>query len=547
MILVIISYVLLYQMPVDRKERRRGVEMMRFPKIILVTLLTGSFVTTLAGCSKPTDQTATTQTTKVQRGNLTTEIVAGGNLQLSQKEDLAFQVAGTVAEILVKQEDAVDKGQVIARLDTTVLEENVKTAERAVKSAEVDLADAEAGNFRIKTAEFDLETATNNFNKLNYPYTYATFNLDIPAAIENLSTALRQMDAAQEALKTNPQSGEAVDKYTSAQRNVAQALERLTHGQSIDTYSSTNISKTVSDYQTARAAQIAMEKAQYNLEQTKRSVRSTLDKAKIALDKAKDDLKKARENLANAVITAPFAGFITKVSVSGGDEIQKGTVAVQLADPARFKTTIMVGETDVFKLKEGMEASIQVDSLPTIILLAKVTQIAPTATIQSGVVNYEVEVEADSLPTTGARTQNEQTAATGQGNSTSTTGRSAQLPVIGQARVNTVSGISQLREGLTVTLNITVSGKKDILLVPGQAVQRSGKDTQVQVVKNGVTETKVIKTGISNWQYTEVTEGLDEGEEVIIQKAAAATSSANQSQRQGGQFIVPGIGGGLQR
>jgi multidrug efflux pump subunit AcrA (membrane-fusion protein) len=351
-------------------------------------------------------------------------------------------------------------------------------------------------------------------------------------------------------LNENPQSGEALDKFSSAQRNITQALERLTRGQSIDVYSSTNISTTISNYQTAQSALISMEKAQYNVEQTKRSVQSTLDKANIALDKAKDDLKKAQENLANAVITAPFAGFITKVSVLGGDEIQKGTVAVQLADPARFKTTIMVGEKDVFKLQEGMEASIQIDSLPTVILTANVTQIAPTATIQSGVVNYEVEVEAEPLPAQNARTSGQPVVVSGQGNSSSSTSEPSQSSGRNQVSANSAQGATQLREGLTVTLNITVSGKKDILLIPLQAVQRSGKDTQVQVVKNGVTETRVVKTGISNWQYTEVTEGLEEGEEVIIQKAAAtaaATSSANQSQQKGGQFIVPGVGGGTLR
>lgn len=524
---------------------------MNISKVILAALLAGSIPMAAAGCSSTTSQAATTQTAKVQRGNITTEIVAGGNLQLAQKEDLAFQVAGFVAEVLVKLEDAVEKGQVIARLDTATLEENVKTAERAVKSAEVDLADAEAGDFKIKTAERDLETATMNFNKLNYPYTYATFNLYIPAAIEDLNTALTQMSKAQDALKEGNITdtwAAAVDKYNNAQRKVTTALEKLSMGQSLDTYSAGSISKVVSDYQAARSAQMTMEKAQYNLEQTKRSVQSTLDKANLALDKAKDDLKKAQENLTNAVITAPFAGFITKVSVSGGDEIQKGTVAVQLADPARFKTTIMVGEKDVFKLQEGMEASIQIDSLPTVILTAKVTQIAPTATIQSGVVNYEVEVEADSLQTARTPTQN-QTGALRQDNSTFISGESSQSVARGETGSGTVSNTSQLREGLTVTLNITVSGKKDILLIPGQAIQRSGKNTQVQVVKNGVTETRVVKTGISNWQYTEVTDGLSEGEEVVIPTAIAASPAASQGQQN--PLMIPGsvprIGGGTQR
>jgi multidrug efflux pump subunit AcrA (membrane-fusion protein) len=144
---------------------------MNVPKIVLVTVLAGSMAV-MAGCASQTGQAATTQTAKVTRGNLTTDIVAGGNLQLAQKEDLAFQVAGTVAEVLVRLQDAVEKGQVIARLDNSTLEDNVKTAERAVKSAEIDLSDAEGNVFQIKTAEYNLETATLNFNKLNYPYTF---------------------------------------------------------------------------------------------------------------------------------------------------------------------------------------------------------------------------------------------------------------------------------------------------------------------------------------------------------------------------------------
>lgn len=520
-------------------------------KMVPVILVLGIASIPLAGCASQTSQAVTTQTAKVQRGNLTTDIVAGGNLQLAQKEDLAFQVAGTVAEVLVKLQDAVEKGQVIARLDNSTLEDNVKTAERAVKTAEVDLSDAEGGDFQIKTAEYDLEKATLNFNKLNYPYTNATFNLYIPAAIEDLNNALKEISKAQDTLKEGNITdtwATVADKYNKVQVKVTNALEKLSMGQSLDTYSAGDISRVVSDYQAARSAQMAMESAQRTLEKTKRNVQNTLDKAKIALDKANDDLKKAQENLVNAVITAPFAGFITKVNVSGGDEIQKGTVAAQLADPARFKTTIMVGEMDVFKIKEGMEASIQIDSLPTVILTAKVTQIAPTATVQSGVVNYQVEVEADSLPPVGTETQNP-TGFSRQGNSTFTSGDSSQAVARGQVGTKAVSNISQLREGLTVTLNITVSGKKDILLIPSQAIQRSGKDTQVQVVKNGMTETKIIKTGISNWQYTEVTEGLAEGDEAVIPTAIAASPAASQGQQN--PLTIPGsvprVGGGMQR
>ncbi len=514
-------------------------KIMSIRKAVLLAGLAGSIAVT-TGCAPQKSEAATAQTARVVRGNLTTDIVAGGNLELAQKEDLAFQVAGTVAEILVRQEDAVQKGQVIARLDTSTLEDDVKTAERAVATAEVNLADAENGDFKIKTAEYELETATMNFNKLNYPYTYNTFNLYVPAAIEDLNAALKEIDEADKALK----SGNITDtwatvasRYTSARTRVTEALESLTLGRSIDTWSSSDISKAVADYQEARSALIAMERAENNLVQTKRNVQSTLDNARIALDKANDDLSEAREDLANAVLTAPFDGFITKVSVEGGDEIQKGTVAVQLADPARFKTTIMVGETDVVKLREGMEASIQIDSMPTVILTAKVTQISPTANIQSGVVNYEVAVEADSIRIAGPSSP---------GNTTPVPGAESQTMPGKFAEAITTDSVSELREGMTVTLNITVSGKKDILLVPGQAIQRSGKGTQVQVMRNGAAETRDVTTGISNWQFTEIIEGLEEGEEVVIQTAVATGQNQRFGQtggfQQGAPVVVPGGG-----
>jgi hypothetical protein len=275
-----------------------------------------------------------------------------------------------------------------------------------------------------------------------------------------------------------------------------------------------------------------MEKARYTLEQTKTSVKSTLDKAILALEKAQEDLAEAQEDLANAVITAPFDGFITTVSVEGGDEIQRGTIAAQLADPAKFEAEIMVGERDIFQVKEGGTATIQIDAAPAIVLTATVTHISPTATIQSGVVNYKVKVEADSSQTPPVPGQ-QVSSGSGQSRSSSGSGQRSQTGG-GTAQV------SLLREGLSVTVNILVSEAKNVLLVPNGAIIRSGREVQVQVMKNGVPEKRVIKTGISNWQYIEVTEGVSEGEKVIIPKVTAtATPTSTSSGGQSRPIFIP--------
>jgi multidrug efflux pump subunit AcrA (membrane-fusion protein) len=82
----------------------------------------------------------------------------------------------------------------------------------------------------------------------------------------------------------------------------------------------------------------------------------------------------------------------------------------------------------------------------------------------------------------------------------------------------------QLREGLTVTVSILVEEKNDVLLVPNKAIIRRGRQTLVQVLKDGVIEERAIKTGISNWQYTEVTDGLSEGEKVVIPETTTPTT-----------------------
>ena len=89
-------------------------------------------------------------------------------------------------------------------------------------------------------------------------------------------------------------------------------------------------------------------------------------------------------------------------------------------------------------------------------------------------------------------------------------------------------GTFQLREGLTVTVSIIVAERNDVLLVPNQAITYQGLRGYVTIVNNGVSEEREITTGISDWQHTEVTSGLREGELVIVPEGTTTTSSTTQ-------------------
>jgi len=433
---------------------------MRIFKIMLICLVLGSVSLLSLSCAPESDSTSLTeyQVVTVQRGDLIIDITAVGNLALSLKEDLAFDIfyeEAAVEEVLVEEGDTVEEGQMLAKLDTSEWEDELTALEDQVTTTERNLIQAE---INLKNAEIALDEAEGI-------YTWP-----------EIEVAQSDVDAA-----------EAFLQYV-----IDMNLDRvLAYAQSRLTATENKLNAMINQYDTE---QVAVKKLEVEVNQIK------LEEAQIAVEDAQEELNEAKSK--SPIITASFDGFITMVNVEGGDEVLTGTVAVQLADPDKFEAEIMVSEMDIFQVKEGGEAWVQVDAMPGLSLPAKVTHISPTAPIQSGVVNYEVKIEIQSL-----RLEN-----------------------------------FQLREGLTVTVSILVEERNDVLLVPNGAIIREGMETYVQVLKDGVIESRSITTGISNWQYTEVTDGLSEGEKVVIPLVTTTPTTSQPGQQPPGGIRIPGMG-----
>jgi len=553
---------------------------MRILKIILISIILGTLAAPLLSCASESDSESTLEVEEavVQRGNLTIDITASGNLALSCTEDLAFEIAGTVEEVLVEEGDTVEEGQVLATLDTSewednlaVLEDKVTTEERGLLQAQINLQTARqnlknsqdnqaAKELALLNAQISLDQAEYNLSKAEETYTWP-----------EVEVAQADVDEA-EAYLQYALDNQAENSSDIWNRAVANAQAKLNAAQ-------TRLNAILTGYDTeevsikklqVESAEKALAQAQENLDKVATDVaikelqiklnQGRLDDALKALDDAREALDEAISD--RPEITAPFTGFITRVNVEGGDEVKKGTVAVQLADPAKFEADIMVSEMDILQVKLGGEASVQVDAMQGMSLPAKVTHIPPTATIQAGVVNYKVKVELESLNAVMQERQEARQEAIqkliqgelperlqqaieegritqeqaeemikqrqqGQG------GQQGQTPTM-------IPEDFQLREGLTVTVSILVEERNNVLLVPNRAITRQGMESYVNVSKDGVTEERAIKTGISNWQYTEVTEGLSEGEKVVVPQGTATTSTTQQ-QRPPGGIMIPGM------
>ena len=348
---------------------------MKLLKIAVTALVLCGVIALSLGCSSNSTSTGETQTATVQRGNLTVSITGTGNLALSRTENLAFEMAGTVEEVLVDEGESVEEGQELVKLDTSewdaqlkTLQTKLVTAQRALVKAERAITDDELA---VRQAELDLQTAENNLNQI--------------AAVKVVQDDIDNTEAALKFAKMVLANGGGLQGISFWSQQIVAYTEQLAQlkKELQDILSGTSVSVSSDVALQVAKSQLQVEKSQRQLEEAQ----ITLDYAKLDKEPAEQAVEDAQSALDEAkslspIIKAPFDGFVTKVNVEGGDEVLKGTVAVAIADPNKFEADILVSEMDISQVKLGGNAIVEVEALSGLSLSANVTHISPTATIQ---------------------------------------------------------------------------------------------------------------------------------------------------------------------
>lgn len=347
----------------------------------------------------------------------------------------------------------------------------------------------------------------------------AKVNPTISGTVTNLSVNLGdQVKKGQKLFYiTNNQLDSNVAKayasYLSAKQNVendkAQLLDAQNNQTTIDNKStSTDQDKAIAD-QKVTAAQAALDAANSNV------------------TAVWSDYQQQLQTAAQRNVTAPIDGTISALNIGNGDQIGSGsnsqvtsasssaaasssstastsaTTPIVIEDLSTLKASVQISEVDASNVKAGQKVSMTFDAVDGLTLTGKVEKIDSIGTVNSGVVSYGALINFDSVD-------------------------------------------NRVKPGMSVTATITTDVKQNILIVPNSAVKAQTDGTHyVSILQNGSPVEQTVQIGSTNDASTEITSGLNEGDNVVTQTITSASSSSSTATTRSGGLGIPGLGGGI--
>jgi HlyD family secretion protein len=424
-----------------------------------------------------------TETAIVERGTIRVSIDGSGSLAPDDEVALAFSSGGEVTEVSVAVGDAVRAGDVLARLDDADARQAVADAELQVAQAEINLA--------LTRAEVELGLAQANLDAARASYEDAvalanrtgdqltSSRVDLQQAQNALADAQADYDQAWDPARDWELNVKWKKDELEAERDATQdALEGAQYDLKVAqaAYNLEVAGISQADVQSAWAqvlsSRVALEMEPLQLEQLELS----LYQAQLTLDSA-------RRALEDTKLVAPMGGTVTLLELTVGERASAGMTVVELNDLTTFVVEVNLDETDVAKVGIRQEAVVTLDAFPDEELAGEVTDIAPVASIQSGVVLYPVTVQLSP----------------------------ADLPA---------------RVGMTANVEIVTVSKSDALIVPLRAIQSEGGKSYIWRQSTDGFEKVEVTLGVMTETEVEVISGLSEGDMVSV--VASPTQGGGQ-------------------
>ncbi|MBR5919668.1 MAG: efflux RND transporter periplasmic adaptor subunit [Bacteroidales bacterium] len=367
------------------------------------------------------------ETERSRTDSIEVTVTATGELQPVYKVDVGTQVSGIVEHIYVDFNSVVKKGQLLAELDRSNLNEQMKTAQASVSNAQSNLTLAQQQFDRIK-ALYDNKAAT----------------------LEAYESAINTLTLAKNQLKT-----------------------------------------------------------------------------------AQSDLSRAQTNLSYATIYSPIDGVIMDKAVEEGQTVASSfntpTLFTIANDLTQMQVEAKVDEADIGEVKAGQPVTFTVDAFPDDVFTGTVKEVRINPTVTSNVVTYTVIINA---PNPESKLFPGMTA-----NVTITTKKESGVCIPMTALFASIDAetMKQL-EKKGYTFNSLYKNQEELT----QGLKDVTKKT-IWVKKGENTYEQVsVTTGLNNGVKTLISEGLREGEEVVVGVSEAMAGMKEGKNDKSSNPFMPG-------
>ena len=219
------------------------------------------------------------------------------------------------------------------------------------------------------------------------------------------------------------------------------------------------------------------------------NVRQALDQAREekaaavdALEVVRDGVSSSNASASSTLIRSTISGLILDIPVKVGNSVilsntfNDGTTIATVADMSDLIFRGNIDETEVGQLLTGMDMKITIGALQNLKFDAKLEYISPKATDNNGANQFEIKAAV------------------------------------------TVPGTNKIRSGYSANAEIVLESARGVLSVPESAIEFSGSDTYVYVVKGSgedkTYERRKVTTGLSDGINIEIKSGLKKTEKV---------------------------------
>jgi HlyD family secretion protein len=518
------------------------------------------FMVLAANKTPSTGQSPSLNTYKAHIDKLTVTVTESGSIKARKSIDLKSEVEGRATIINIVPEGSyitpedVNKGKVLVELDSGDLKEQLTQREIDYTSAESGYADAnESYAIQVKQNESDITAAQlkvrfalmdlkkylgenvadelirdvetdpnstsnipsilddpNQMGRTEAAQKLTDFQDQIELAGSKLAKAQFKLEGTQQLFDANYVSelelqGDELDKRSCEIQNKQAGVD-------LDLFKLYDFPKQAEQllsnyYEANRELDRTYAKARSKLAQAK----AQLESAKARLDLQQDRLDKSRKQFAACIMKAPGPGLVVYGSsldpyqrfrgsgiIAPGEQVYQRQTIISLPDTSEMMAEITVHESSVDKVKPGQKATIVMDAFPDQTFHGEVIKVAPLPDQQRGWLSPDIKVYTTQVSIDGTH--------------------------------------DFLKPGMSARVTIFVDEVPDALVVPVQVVANRGGKKICFVVNNGKSEQREVQTGLFNDTLVQVTDGLQPGEDVLLNPPRITETRIEQPVQAAGKF-----------